>query len=53
LIDKNEEEEEEATDIKCRIKTATPCYWEERDVTEDHRVCENEKKKERNLSVRV
>jgi hypothetical protein len=26
LIDKNEEEEEEATDIKCRIKTATPCY---------------------------
>jgi hypothetical protein len=53
LIDKKEEEE--MTDIKCRIKTAALCYWEECDVTGDHRPRENEKreKKVRNLGVRV
>jgi hypothetical protein len=55
LIDKKEEEEEEATDIKCRIRTAAPCYSEEYYVTGDHRARENEKreKKERHLDVRV
>lgn len=36
-----EEEEELASDMKCRIRTALPCYCEERDVIGDHRVRTN------------
>jgi hypothetical protein len=45
-----EEEEELASDMKCRIRTALPCYCEERDVIGDHRVRRNCQRK---LDVRV